>query len=84
VKAAHGEVKALRIRVVPALDFTDAPPVQLRRITILFVAGHDAALAADTLRHVEVKSILFAGFELARWYQRPGLDLDLYQGLGPT
>ena len=67
---------------MPALDFAHAPPVDRRRIAVLFVAGHHAALAADALRHVEVKAILFAGFQRALGDQRSGLKLDLYQRAG--
>ena len=80
--AAHREVMALRVRIVAAFHFAHAPPVEFRGISVLLVAGHHAALAADALRHVEVKAVLFAVFERTRRDQRPGLDLDLHQRLG--
>ncbi len=61
VIAAHREIVALRVRVVPAFDFADAPPVDARGIAVLLVARHHAALAADALRHIEVKAILLTG-----------------------
>jgi hypothetical protein len=54
-------MQTLRVRIPAALDFTHAAPVDVRRISILFVAGDDAALAPDALAHVEVKAELFAG-----------------------
>lgn len=61
--AAHGKVQTLRVGIPAAFDFTDAPPVDVRRIAVLFVASDDAALTTDALRHVEVKTILFTKFE---------------------
>jgi hypothetical protein len=43
-----------------ALDFADAPPVNRGGISISFVACDNTALAADALRHVEVKTVLLA------------------------
>jgi len=56
-------VQALCIRVPSTLDFSDAPPVDLRGIPVLLVARDNATLAADALRHVEVKAVLFAKFQ---------------------
>lgn len=52
----------LRAGIGAALDLSHTPPENIRGISILFVAGHNAAFAADTLRHVEVESVLLAGF----------------------
>src|SRR5437879_2824907 len=73
---------ALRIRVMPALHLADPPPVERRRIAVLLVTGHHAALAADALRHIEVKTILLAGSQGSRRDERCGLDLDSYQRPG--
>jgi hypothetical protein len=58
----HREVETLRVGIPSAFDFPYAPPVDVGRISILLIAGHNAALAANALRHVEVKTILFARF----------------------
>jgi hypothetical protein len=60
VVAAHRQIVALRLRIVAAFHLPDTSPVQLGRITILFVAGDHTAFAANALRHVEVESVLFA------------------------
>jgi len=78
VIAAHRQVMTLRIRVMPALHFANPPPIDCGRIAVLFIASHYTALATDTLRHIEVKPILFAGPERAFRDQRSGLKLDLY------
>jgi hypothetical protein len=54
-------MQTLRVWIPAAFDFTHAPPVDVRWISVLFVAGHDAAFAANALAHVEVKAKLFAG-----------------------
>src|SRR5947208_7876187 len=51
-------MQPLRVRIPPAFDLTHAPPINLRRVSVLLVACHDAALAADALRHVKVESVL--------------------------
>jgi hypothetical protein len=66
VIAAHRQVGARRIWKEPALDVADPPPVDRCRISVLLVAGDDAALAADALLHVEVKTVLLARLERAR------------------
>ena len=58
--AAHGKVQSLRVGIPATFDFADAAPIDVRGISVLFVAGDDTAFAADALRHVEVKAILFA------------------------
>src|SRR5579863_2344209 len=79
VIAAHRQVMTLRIRVMPALHFANSPPIDCGRIAVLFVTSHYAAFATYTLRHIEVKTILFADPQRAFWDQRSGLKLDLYQ-----
>ena len=49
-----------------AFEFTDAAPVEVGGVAVLLVAGYDAALAADALRHVEMKAILFTDAGRAR------------------
>ena len=63
VIAAHREIETLGERVRSALDFSYTPPVDVDRISVLLVAGHFAALAADAFGHVEVEAVLFPGFE---------------------
>jgi hypothetical protein len=58
VVAAHGKVEPLCVGIRAAFDLTYAPPVNSRRIVVLFAAGHLTAMATDALRHVEVESIL--------------------------
>jgi len=48
-------------RVGAAFDLAHSPPEDVGGIAVLFVAGDDAALAANALRHVEVKPVLFSG-----------------------
>ena len=72
VIAAHREMKALRIGIQAAFDFSDPPPVNVGGISVLLVAGHDAALAADALRHIEMKAVLLAGLECPLGNQRRG------------
>jgi len=79
VVAAHREMMALYMRIVAALQFTHAPPVDRGWIAVLLVARNHAALATDTLRHVKVKAILLAWLERPLWDQRPWLRFDLDQ-----
>jgi hypothetical protein len=58
--AAHRQMQALRIRVPATFNFADAPPIDVRGISVLLVTSDDATLAADTLCHVEVKAVLLA------------------------
>jgi hypothetical protein len=39
--------------------FADATPENIRGVSILFIACHDAAFAPNALGHVEVEAILF-------------------------
>ena len=43
----------------------DTAPVDIRRVTVLFVTGDLAGAAADALRHVEVEPILFPRLQAA-------------------
>ena len=56
VVAAHRQVGARGLRKEAAFDLADPPPVDRRRVAVLLVARHHAALAADALAHVEVES----------------------------
>jgi hypothetical protein len=58
--AAHGKIVAVRVRVCSTFDLTHAPPENVSWVPVLFVTGNNAAFAADTLRHIEVKPILFS------------------------
>jgi hypothetical protein len=49
-----------------AFDLTDSAPVNIRRISVLLVAGDFAAVAPDALRHVEVESILLMPAQFVR------------------
>jgi hypothetical protein len=49
------------IRIGPTFDFTDAAPMDICRIAVLFIACDLAGAAADALRHIEVEAVLFAG-----------------------
>ena len=68
--AAHREMEPLRVGIEAALDFAHAPPVNACGIAVLLITGHDAAFAADTLRHIEVEAILFAGLKRSTRDQR--------------
>jgi len=78
VIAAHRQVMALRMRIMAAFHFADTAPIDCGRIAILLVTSHYAAFATDTLRHIEVETILFTGPQRALGDQRSGLKLDLY------
>ena len=58
VVAAHRQMKAIGVGIPTALDFADAAPVDVCWISVLLIAGDDAALAPDALGHVEVETIL--------------------------
>ena len=55
----------MRPRIPAAFNFTHAPPVDGRGISVLLIAGDDAAFAADALRHVEVEAVLLSFSERA-------------------
>jgi len=61
--ATHRKMEALCVGIPAAFDFSDTPPIDIRRIAILLVAGDDTALTADTFRHVEMKAVLLAESE---------------------
>lgn len=58
-------MKALRIGIPTSFDLTDTAPIDLRGISILLIAGHYTAFAANALGHVEVKAILLTGLKRA-------------------
>jgi hypothetical protein len=82
VVAAHRQVQAMRIGIPSAFDLSHPSPIDVRRISVLLVAGYNAALATDALRHIKVKAVLLAGFRKTLGNSR---DLrqrfDLVQGL---
>jgi hypothetical protein len=53
-------MQPLRVGVPTAFNLPNATPVDVRGISILLITGHNAALAADALGHVEVETVLFA------------------------
>jgi hypothetical protein len=53
-------MKPLRIRIPATFDFSDATPIDVRGISVLLVASHNATFASDALSHVEVKAVLLA------------------------
>ena len=63
--AAHRKIVAVRFGYT-AFNLADATPENIRGISVLFVAGHDTAFAADAFRHVEMKAILLARSRRAR------------------
>jgi hypothetical protein len=72
----------MSIWIPTAFDLSNAAPVDFRRITVLLVTGHDAALATDALRHIKVKAILFAWFRKALGDSEDGRQwLNFVQGL---
>jgi hypothetical protein len=68
--AAHREMEALGIGIKAALNFSNPPPVDVGRISVLLVASYHAALAADTLRHVEMKPVLLTRLKSSLRNQR--------------
>jgi len=70
VVASHREVIASSVRPSAPFDLSDAPPVNVSGVSVLFVARDLARAAADTLRHIEVESVLFSGKKLAFGNQR--------------
>ena len=60
VVAPHRKVKALRAGIDTTLELTDFAPLQMRRVVVLLVARHLAAVTPDAPGHVEVETILFA------------------------
>lgn len=55
----------MSIWIPTALDLSNTAPVDFRWVSVLLVAGDHAALAADALRHVKVKAMLFSCFRQA-------------------
>src|SRR5579862_594719 len=80
--ATHRQVQAMSIRIPTTLNLSNSTPVDVRRVAVLLVAGHNATLATDALRHVEVKTILLARFRRASGDSGDGcLCLDFVKGL---
>jgi hypothetical protein len=63
-------MQSLRVGITTAFNLTHAPPINVRWISVLFVASHYAALAADALAHIEMKSILFSRQQITLWNLR--------------
>ncbi len=61
--AAHGKIVAAGIGVGAAFNLANAPPANLRGVSVLLVAGDLAGAAADALRHVEVEAVLLSRLE---------------------
>ena len=89
--ATHRKIVTARIGVNATLDFADAPPVKICRITVLFITRDFAGAAAYALRHVEVEAVLLSGrertvrhqclrgFRLVQW-----CDRDSYESVADT
>jgi hypothetical protein len=60
---SHRKIKAVSVGIPSAFDFSYSPPIDFGRISVLLVASHNAALATNTLGHVEVKTVLLTGFQ---------------------
>jgi hypothetical protein len=58
-------VQALRVRIPAAFNLANTPPIDLGGISVLLVASDDATLAADALRHIKVKAVLFPQLQTA-------------------
>ena len=71
--ATHRQMQTLRVRVPATFNFADASPIDVRGISVLFVASDDATLAADALRHIKVKTVLLADLQSALGNSRDGL-----------
>ena len=56
---AHRHVKALRLGVYSTFNFTHTPPVDMCRISVLFITGNHTTLAPDAGADIEVKAVLF-------------------------
>ena len=65
--APHRKMKSLSVGVGATLQFADLSPLQVRRIVVLFVAGHLAAVAPDATGHIEVEAVLLAGTGFGIW-----------------
>src|SRR6185312_13350836 len=63
--------------------FAHPPPIDCGWIAILLIASHYATLATDALRHIEVKTILFAGPQRAFRDHRSRRNLDSYSRMRP-
>lgn len=59
--AANGEVVPASVGVASAFNLAYSAPKNICRIAVLFVAGNNAAFAANTASHVKVKPKLFSG-----------------------
>jgi hypothetical protein len=58
VITAHGQVVALGVGINAALNLPDASPMNVRRVTVLLVAGDFTGAASNAFRHVEVETVL--------------------------
>src|ERR1051326_8241471 len=74
-------MKALRIGIPSSFDLTDTPPIDLRWVSILFIAGHHTTFAANALGHVEVKAILFAGEKWTIWNAKLGIKSGVVRAI---
>ena len=58
--ATHRKVEPLGSRKDATLDFTNAAPVDVGGVGVMFIAGDDTAFATNALCHVEMEAVLFA------------------------
>jgi hypothetical protein len=63
-------MQPLRVRIPATFYFSHAPPINFRGISVLLVAGHNAALATDAFRHVKVKAVLLSRLQRTVWNPR--------------
>jgi hypothetical protein len=70
-------MKTLCVGIPSPFDLANPPPIDLRRISILLIARHHTALAANTFGHVEVEAILLARQERALWNTQLGIKCSV-------
>jgi hypothetical protein len=56
--ASHRQIEPISIRIPSTLDLSHSPPINVCRIPVLFIAGHDTALAPNALGHIKVETVL--------------------------
>ena len=61
--AGHRKVEPFGLGILPPFNLAHPPPVNARRIIVLLVASHDAALTPYATAHIEVKTVLFPRLE---------------------
>jgi len=77
VVATHRVEELESIGEGSCFHFTHTPPLDIRTISILFVTGYFAAVTSYTGGSIEVKAVLFSGFEL---WNIDGIATTLHTG----